>query len=328
MVQERDVTFDILKGFGILLMLCGHYWPDLHWAHQIIYSFHMPLFFLVAGYFSKPLKMGVWLAIKKNAKRLLLPFLVTQLLLVAWGGIQSMAKHDMSYVIKPFLSLLWGGADVGDSRFGMIYVGPIWFLPALFWAKTIFECFITKIHGWGLLFICVAVSVLAIILHKFTSSPWCILQGLSCLAFLSIGYLVKQKQIPNWVYWLALICWPISIVFSTIEVADCWYHLYPLDVLGACGGTLFVWWLSGYVKKWDAISKLFVWFGVNSLLLLCFHNFEWFSAISYSVVIHVPFDVHGNWMILFRFAMTIVMVLLAIQIPIIRDVYGVRKMKI
>ena len=198
MVQEnRDITFDILKGFGILLMLCGHYWPNSHWAHQIIYSFHMPLFFLVAGYFSKPLKVDVWQAIKKNAKRLLLPFLVTQLLLVAWGGIQTMAKHDMSYVIKPFLSLLWGGTDVIDSQYGMIYVGPMWFLSALFWAKTVFECLLTKIHDWRLMFICVAMSVMAIMLHKLTSSPWNILQGLSFLTFLSIGYLAKQKLFPN-----------------------------------------------------------------------------------------------------------------------------------
>lgn len=329
MAQEnRDVTFDILKGFGIFLMLCGHYWPDAHWAHQIIYSFHMPLFFLVAGYFSKPLNMSVWSAIKKSAKRLLLPFLVTQLLLVAWGGIQSMAKHDVSYVIKPFLSLLWGGTDVIDSRYGMIYVGPIWFLSALFWAKIVFECLITKIQGWRLLFICVAMSVMAIMLHKFTSSPWNVLQGLSLLTFLSIGYLAKQKLFPNWAFWLALICWPVSAYFSGMEVADCRYQMYPLDVLGACGGTLFMWWIANQIKRWSVLSIAFVWFGVNSLIVLCFHNFEWFSAISYSVVVHVPFDIHGNWMILFRFVMTLAMVLLAIQIPVVRDVYGARKMKI
>lgn len=328
MVQEnRDVAFDVLKGFGILLMLCGHYWPNSHWAHQLIYSFHMPLFFLVAGYFSKPTNLGLLLAIKKNAKRLLLPFVVTQLLLAAWGGIQTMAKHDMSYFLKPLLSLIWGGPDVIDSQYGMIYVGPIWFLPALFWAKTVFEFLIAKIHNLSLLFVCIAVSVIMILLHKYIRSPWCILQGLSCLTFLSIGYLVKQKMFPNWVYWLALVCWPLSMFFSSIEVADCSYHLYLLDVLGACGGTLFVWWLANQIKRWSVLPGVFAWFGVNSLIVLCFHNFEWFSVISFSLIAFVPFDIQGAWMILFRFALTLVMVLLALHIPIIRGVYGA-KMKI
>jgi fucose 4-O-acetylase-like acetyltransferase len=325
---DRDITFDILKGFGILLMLCGHYWPGSHWAHQVIYSFHMPLFFLVAGYFSKPVTQGgAGHTIKKNAKRLLLPFVATQLLLVAWGGIQAMAKHDVSYVLKPSLSLLWGSCDVLDSQWGLIYVGPMWFLPALFWAKTAFECLASKLREWTLLLVCVIVSVASMVLHVFTNSPWCLLQGLSCLTFVAMGYLAKQKLFPRWTYWIALLCWPVAIVFSSIEVADCTYHLYPLDVLGACGGTLFVWWWSSKVTKIGALSRVLAWFGVNSMLILCFHNFEWFSSISYSVTAHIPFDVQGNWMILLRFSLTLVLVFLAIYTPFVRDVYGARTVK-
>ena len=299
---NRDITFDILKGLGILLMLCGHYWPNSHWAHQVIYSFHMPLFFLVAGYFSKPvMEEGAGLAIKKNAKRLLLPFVVTQLLLVAWGSLQSVAKHDVSYVLKPSLSLLWGSCDVLDSRWGLVYVGPMWFLPALFWAKTVFEILAAKLRDWWLLLVCVSVSVLSIVLHLYTSTPWCVLQGLSCLVFLSIGYLAKQKLFPAWTYWIALLCWPVAMVFSNLEVADCTYRLY--------------------------LSRVFAWFGVNSLLVLCFHNFEWFSSISYSVTAHVPFDVQGNWMILLRFSLTIVLMLWALYMPFVRDAYGTQTVK-
>ena len=116
MGENRDLTYDIMKGIGILLMLVGH-WPGLpHWAHQFIYSFHMPLFFLVAGCFAKPINGDAISRIRKNARRLLLPFIVTQLLLVVWGGIQTWAKHDVSYVIKPGLSLVCGSCDVIDSR--------------------------------------------------------------------------------------------------------------------------------------------------------------------------------------------------------------------
>ena len=321
----RDVTFDIMKGVTILLMLVGHYWPEYQYAHRFIYSFHMPLFFLVAGYFSKPPKTGLGDAIKKNAKRLLLPFVLTQLLLVAWGGVQTLAKHDVSYVIKPGLSLLWGGADTIDSQWGLIYVGPMWFLPALFFGKTIFELIISKLQGWKSLFLCVLISIVTIVLHKFINSPWCILQGLSCLTFMSIGFLYKNKLFPRWMPWIALACWPLAMILSNMEVADCFYEIYPLDVIGACGGTLFVWWISSQIKKINLLSKPIVWIGVLSLVVLCFHNFEWFSAIPYSIVCHLPFNFLGDWMVLFRFVFTILLVFVVVKTPFVREMYGVRK---
>ena len=53
--KKRDITFDMMKGIGILLMLIGHVWAAyIPYIHKVIYSFHMPLFLIVAGYFSKP----------------------------------------------------------------------------------------------------------------------------------------------------------------------------------------------------------------------------------------------------------------------------------
>lgn len=322
--RVRDVTFDIMKGIGILFMLVGH-WPEVpHWLRQFIYSFHMPLFFLVAGYFSKPMnERGLGAVIQKNALRLLLPFIATQILMIVWGGVQSFAKHDFSYVIKPSLSLLWGSCDVIDSRWGSIYIGPMWFLPALFWCRTVFELLLSKVHDWMLLVVCAVISVASIALHCYTYSPWCILQGLSCLIFMSIGYLVKTSLFPKWIYWVLILCWPFAIFFSNVEVSDCSYHLYLLAVLGACGGTLLVWWISNLIKKNKAISKPLVWFGVNSLVVLCFHNFELFSSISYSVIGHLPCDIHGSLMTVFRYMLTVVLVLIVINMPYVRELYGV-----
>lgn len=323
-LDKRDVTFDIMKGIGILLMLVGH-WPELpQWAHQFIYSFHMPLFFLVAGFFAKPLYDDVKSRVRKNAKRLLLPFVLTQLLLVVWGGVQTLAKHDVSYVIKPGLSLFWGGADVLDSQWGKIYVGPMWFLPALFFGKTIFELIISKLQNWKLLFVCIAISVASIVLHKCIDSSWCILQGLSCLTFMSIGYLAKKKWFPKWFYCIVIVCWPFAMVFSGMEVANCSYSFYPLDVLGACGGTLCIWWLSKQIAEVRWLSKPLAWCGVYSLVILCFHNFEWFSAIAYSIVIHSPFVLEGIAMVAFRYVLAFCMAFVVVKIPYIRKVYGVK----
>ncbi|MDE6220607.1 MAG: acyltransferase family protein, partial [Lachnospiraceae bacterium] len=63
--RQRDVLPDVLKGFGIVMVVLGHciqsgsglaylenacYFED-RW-YQFIYSFHMPLFMIISGYYA------------------------------------------------------------------------------------------------------------------------------------------------------------------------------------------------------------------------------------------------------------------------------------
>jgi len=54
--MNRDQTLDIIKGIGIILMVVGHSGaPD--YVHDIIYTFHMPLFFIASGWFFSELNL-------------------------------------------------------------------------------------------------------------------------------------------------------------------------------------------------------------------------------------------------------------------------------
>lgn len=44
---------DLLKSVGLLLMVCGHYSLMDSVTTTVIYSFHMPLFFIILGFVSK-----------------------------------------------------------------------------------------------------------------------------------------------------------------------------------------------------------------------------------------------------------------------------------
>jgi fucose 4-O-acetylase-like acetyltransferase len=59
-INNRDVLFDNLKGFIIFTVVIGHafeYYSStnalMSFIYDLIYSFHMPLFIFIAGYFSK-----------------------------------------------------------------------------------------------------------------------------------------------------------------------------------------------------------------------------------------------------------------------------------
>ena len=50
--KDHEEWIDISKGIAVVLVVLGHFWyrSDLSLLNQIIYSFHVPLFFILSGY--------------------------------------------------------------------------------------------------------------------------------------------------------------------------------------------------------------------------------------------------------------------------------------
>ena len=74
MVKNRKIEFDILKGISILMVIIGHARPIFP-VYEFFYSFHVPLFFVVSGYFFT-LKDNIGRVVLKNAKQLIKPYVV------------------------------------------------------------------------------------------------------------------------------------------------------------------------------------------------------------------------------------------------------------
>lgn len=122
----RREYLDIARGIGILLVVIGHHlegYPNLTiW----IYSFHMPLFFMLSGWlyaYISPKKNCMQTFILKKAGTLLFPYLVFSILIILW---------------KYLLFFVFG--DVPKEGFSDIFIRSIstygyhalWFLPTLF----------------------------------------------------------------------------------------------------------------------------------------------------------------------------------------------------
>ena len=80
MEKERIKSLDFLKGIAIFLVFLGH---AINWCHpdayndrlfNYIYSFHMPLFMFISGYFSFKL-INSWSDIKKKFYQLVVPII-------------------------------------------------------------------------------------------------------------------------------------------------------------------------------------------------------------------------------------------------------------
>lgn len=326
-MRTRNPVFDIMKGVGIILMLIGHIPPGDRLFH-FIYSFHMPLFFIVAGVFAKTEKIGLE-ALKKNASRLLLPVLVTMLFIIILAPLHYITDHNFNYTIAQILSLLWAG-DAIRSRFGVISLDSMWFLVALFWAKCIFQLighlvtqYRNKYQDELVLVVCIAISASAVYLHKIIPFvPFGFLKGMSAIVFIAFGWYLNRKHLPIYIYIVFVLSWFLALRLGAIDMYRYYYRFYPLDILGAIGATGIVYLLSKAIDKYaHRVGVLFQWFGVNSLLILCVNTIDrrtfLVRAIKNALGIH-PIGLYNT---LFSYFVEFLLVALIIAIPFLRKIY-------
>ena len=57
MEKRRDVTIDIAKGIGIILVVFSHLTFNGQMQRILVHSFNMPLFFIISGYLFKEKKL-------------------------------------------------------------------------------------------------------------------------------------------------------------------------------------------------------------------------------------------------------------------------------
>ena len=87
---SREEKWDFLRGIAIFLVLLGHsiQWIDPEWQHNLlfegIYSFHMPLFMFISGYFLRKNLQEVpfWEWQKQKARQLFLPSVVNSIVFI------------------------------------------------------------------------------------------------------------------------------------------------------------------------------------------------------------------------------------------------------
>lgn len=147
-VKERDRTIDILKGFGILTVVAGHCgFPLLLWADP--YSFHMPLFFFISGFFLN-LEKSYFSFIKQKINSLLIPFYkyCIAFAFIAWIlhflGIPFLRRFQINniftlnnFFIEPFI-----------QSYQFMLIRPLWFVTTLFLAMTLVGL-CRPILSWG-----------------------------------------------------------------------------------------------------------------------------------------------------------------------------------
>ena len=325
--QNRDNAIDIAKGIGILLVIVGHTGglPADTYIHHFIYSFHMPLFFILGGFLFKP--SNIVTHVRKDAKRLLLPYVFSVFLLTLWFVILGIKYDNYGMVWRTLQTGLFGSGQYHASPIWGNYptIGMIWFLLAMFWCRVTYNMIakLPKLHKYLL---GAVIAMAATMIDNFIINlPLGILTGLSAIVFYMLGNALNENL--AWVHKkhtifsvVGIVCWLIALRFSSIGMAACHYENYILDIAGACGATWCVYALSRELeKKTNYLNSMLSWFGANSMTILCAHFLEESSFIWEHL--HIPTE----WYIILplRLFFIIMFTLVADRLIITRKIYGI-----
>lgn len=89
MTNTREIEYiSVMRGITSILVVIGHYLPENSPAwyetmNKFIYSFHMPLFFIISGYVYSISEVNIYKDfIEKKIRRLIVPYLTTSILII------------------------------------------------------------------------------------------------------------------------------------------------------------------------------------------------------------------------------------------------------
>ena len=259
--QERLDYVDCFRAFGILLMIMGHVGFGSvfdKWIH----AFHMPMWFLVSGFFMKS-NCNVAERIIKRIRSLIIPFLSFSLFYISIYYLYT-GSFELYRIITP---------NSTPIRFN----GALWFLPALFWADLVaylFYHFITnRVVATVLLIVIGGVESLVQI-----SLPLSIDSGLVGCGLLAFGYIirlvfVRMREMNIIIASLFLVLFSsLSFLNGTVNMRENDYSNILLFWVNSIGITLMF--LVIFYKLSSHISKEFILkIGKNSLVFVCVNQF-------------------------------------------------------
>lgn len=299
--MNRDSCLDIMKGFGILAVIAGHCAGMQAYSNiltlKLIYSFHMPMFFIIAGFFYKE-KRELLYKLKADFKRLIIPYIITS---IAFLMYEMLTNTNFIFIYKYIIiAIIWGTGESHTSAIWptMPHIGAIWFLLALFWCRTFYNLILIYVRRPYITVLIIA--ILATIADRYVINlPLGIFPGLSAMTFYLIGHHINiYKDIHSKFYKYTIvicaICWILHLLYSKIDMCICYYKCYPIDILGTTFGAILVYTISRFFSM-SNISILITKLGQVSLIVLCFHTLE-HNIVNYESLSFAP----NNWFIIFN----------------------------
>lgn len=286
---KRIQYLDVAKGISIFLVIIGHLVPMDTGIGQYIYSFHMPVFFVLSGvlmyYNDSWKKHPIGDVIKKKMKSLLYPYFMFSSVFI----ICILVKAGIKIAIRNLISTI-------------IFEGIIvyWFLPALFVSELLFvicykkrkskyafwlfglltmtfSYFKTKYSDVGNIFISVLFRF-GNIMNRAVIGTIFIILGYYFIKITNEVFIIKNNNFKR----TNFLCLGTTLVALLINI--CLYRFNYVDLNNSIIGNPLLFYINAVMGSYTVIMlsltifsnvKIFSYFGKNSLIVFATHlNFQ------------------------------------------------------
>ncbi len=293
--DQRRLAITNLKGIGISLVVFGHAISHETIAAHLIYSFHMPLFFIISGLLLKNDRISQPISeyVARQFRSLIVPFLFfSAVFLLVWTVLRELVRRGVISPPKTFgESQNW---TVLEAAFNTLlgagdYVRPVnvvlWFFTALFVTSIYFRLLRGVMPLTLVCFGSIVLAAIAIIARHSRADvlPWNIDLAAICLVFFSFGNLLAGTQserriwsLPDWqkgLYGtLLLLCGLVAGFFNQIVDLRTMELGYPpvffaSAILSCCGVLILAYILPGYWMVETVAANSIVIFPIHGIIM-------------------------------------------------------------
>lgn len=292
-MNKRLDYIDIAKGLGMLAIVWGHICCK-GWSNELVYSFHIPLFFFLSGMmFNREKYPSFFMFLKKRAKRLLIPYVVYSVL--TWGiwVIFNWAFHrPMENMWEP----LWQTVVAKGSGGFLVHNVALWFIPCLTAVEMMYYG-LSKFKSWGAFSSFIIAAVSMILASKYGLEynhfwPWNLDSAFVALPFYAVGHQLTQRVghqkligfsnkhnsvtlILSMI--LTVTLYHLAVTYGAISMGHSQFgneYIFHIRAFVGCASTLlFSLWLATLVNKIiKPIITYIRWFGKNSFDVMATNN--------------------------------------------------------
>ena len=313
MTEKESHIVTLTKAIGIILMVIGHTIPKGHIAWEVIYTFHMPLFFIMSGYcFKEKYLDDAKQFIVRKIKGIYVPFVAFSMVCLALHNVFChLYIYEPTYLFG-WKNYLWETGRIVTrmhNEGGMF--GAAWFLKELFWGNLIFYAALRlvkrlkgeRINGLKVEWIAViGLLVLTVIVNAFELRiPYfCITtKSVKAAFFIAFGYLWKQTdwQLNKYAVWIGgVVSIAAVLLMENIGCFSIGTVRMVVRLVPAILGTMSVFEISRWIVDSrksivESLTRGLEYVGQHTLSIVMLHMLA-FKLVSYVLirVYHLPIE--------------------------------------
>lgn len=294
---KRNNKIDAIKSILIILVVIAHS-RDRGILHDFIFLFHMPLFFVISGYFCKKKAKLDGAYIKKICTRYLIPYLAYMVLILL--------VLDRNFKFSHFIRLVYGGRALGSTY---------WYMTCLVFALFLFTLIRSKFSETSAKCLILVGGGLAVLESHLTEYvdllespgiPWNLDVSLMAMLYIGIGFYCKNKikvilegeeKKYDLIAAVIIVALIIFCIFN-YSSGEAWYYfdmkpIYYKELVSAvvvpCLFGFVICRITHWLEKVKVVENVFAFFGRMTIPIMFLHvplN-QWMEDIGYGRIVYV-----------------------------------------